>query len=293
MADIDTSKHEFQVLFHCGKDVTFQVSYYRHSDSKTPVFDAEANIHYPNHKGILRGPAIGTGECNKEALALNCGFIDSDESVKFIRFWSKWEKHQHSKLTSRLRSELESDLKELKQTGAPYMESRDGDHELFLRRHSVNFVQTKPHTAYRIMWDTDGASLAECNLPRGSVILPFGMTSGEDISDWLSEKFGYCHDGFLTNFNTDEECDDDPPKIQTEVHIEKVLYIIHPKFGDKHKIPYGVFLVSDGLDTKKCRTKGDMVGDKGPQYITFKRKRYKVTITGRAGNELISLKPMV
>ena len=84
----------------------------------------------------------------------------------------------------------------------------------------------------------------------------------------------------------------EPPKFQTEVHIEKVLYIIHPRFGNNHTKPYGVFLVSDGLDTKKCRTKGDMVGDKGPQYITFKRKRYKVTITGRAGNELISLKPM-
>lgn len=84
----------------------------------------------------------------------------------------------------------------------------------------------------------------------------------------------------------------EPPKFQTKVHIEKVLHIIHPKFGDRHKKPYGVFLVSDGLDTKRCRTKGDMEGDKGPQYITFKRKRYKVTITGRAGNELISLKPM-
>jgi hypothetical protein len=84
----------------------------------------------------------------------------------------------------------------------------------------------------------------------------------------------------------------EPPKIQTEVHIEKVIYIIHPSFGNKHTRPYGVFLVSDGLDTKRCRTKGDMEGDKGPQYITFKRKRYKITITGRAGNELISLKPM-
>jgi hypothetical protein len=200
MADIDTSKHEFQVLFHCGKDVTFQVSYYRHNDNKTPVFDAEANIHYPNHKGIMRGPAIGLGECNEEALTLNCNF-------KFIRFWRKWKKHQHGKLTARLRSELKTDLDELKQTGAPYMESRDGDHELFLRRHSVRFVMTKPHTAYRIKWDTDGASLAECNLPRGSVILPYGMTSSEDISDWLSEKFGYCHAGFLTNFKTDEEQD--------------------------------------------------------------------------------------
>jgi len=205
MANIDTSKNEFQVLFHCGKDVTFQVSYYRHNDGKTPVFDIEANIHYPNHKGIMRGIAVGTADCHIEALTMNSGFLDHEESSKFLDFWSKWKKHQLKKLDSRLRSELKSDLDELKQTGAPFMESRDGDHELFLMRHAVNFVKVKPHTAYGIKWDTDGATYADCGLPRGSVILPFGMTSGEEISDWLSNKFGYCHDGFATNFTVDED----------------------------------------------------------------------------------------
>jgi hypothetical protein len=207
MAEIDTSKHEFQVLFHCGKDVTFLVGYYREFDNKNPHFITTADIFNRNHSGLLRGPSGGSGQCQARALKMNDSFLPDSEHAKFMAFWTKWNTHHLHKLSAKQLNELIADLDELKQTGAPYMESREGDHELFLRRHSVRFVQTKPHTAYRIKWDTDGASFAECGLPRGSVILPYGMTSGEDISDWLSEKFGYCHAGFLTNFMTAEEQD--------------------------------------------------------------------------------------
>ena len=297
MANIDKSKREFDIAFKCGKDVTFEVRYYRCSTNAEPFFSTMAVIYNSNHSGMLSGPEGGAGQCQSSALLMNGEFLPKNQHTKFMSFWKKWDIHHLHGLTEKQLNELEADISELKSTGAPFIEAADGANENYITDQSDELVKCKPHAAYRIKWDTDGVSFADCDLPRGSVILPYGMTSGEDISDWLSEKFGYCHAGFLTNFKTDEECEltpqpPEPIKTQTEVHIEKVLYIIHPSFGNNHTRPYGAFLVSDGLDTKKCRTKGDMVGDEGPQYITFKRKRYKVTITGRAGNELISLKPM-
>lgn len=52
----------------------------------------------------------------------------------------------------------------------------------------------KPRRAYDIQWDTDGASLKECGLPR-SVTIPDDVGDGE-IGDWLSDEYGFCHDGF-------------------------------------------------------------------------------------------------
>lgn len=205
MADIDTSKHEFQVLFHCGKDVTFHVNYYRSFANKTPHFTTTADIFNRNHSGLLRGPSGGSGQCQARALKMNDSFLPGNEHAKFMAFWTKWNTHHLHKLSAKQLNELVADIDELKQTGAPYMESRDGDHELFLQRHSANFVKTKPHTAYNIKWVTNGKTLSECGLPRGSVILPFGLTSEEKISAWLASKFKYDFDGFRTNFKTDEE----------------------------------------------------------------------------------------
>lgn len=57
---------------------------------------------------------------------------------------------------------------------------------------------------------------------------------------------------------------------------------------------YGVLLVTDGVDEKSCRTKGDRWDDgcDGPQYITFKRKRYRVVREGRSFAEKFRLEPM-
>lgn len=55
--------------------------------------------------------------------------------------------------------------------------------------------------AYNIKWDTDGYTYKECGLPR-SVIIPAGMTDADEISDWLSDTYGFCHDGFRLSEKT-------------------------------------------------------------------------------------------
>ena len=58
----------------------------------------------------------------------------------------------------------------------------------------------KIRKAYNIKWDTDGATFKECGLPR-SVVIPDSVSDvEEEISDWLSDTYGFCHNGFTTNF---------------------------------------------------------------------------------------------
>jgi hypothetical protein len=79
-----------------------------------------------------------------------------------------------------------------------------------------------------------------------------------------------------------------------EVQVKEMVSWTYPLFGNKHTIPYGVLLVTDGVTEKACRTKGDREDDgwDGPQYITFKRKRYEVVREGRPFAEKFSLKPL-
>lgn len=63
----------------------------------------------------------------------------------------------------------------------------------------------KVRKAYNIKWDTDGATMKECGLPR-SVVIPDGVAN-EDVGDWLSDEYGYCHDGYMTNFEMEEDED--------------------------------------------------------------------------------------
>lgn len=60
----------------------------------------------------------------------------------------------------------------------------------------------KVRKAYNIKWDTDGATLKECGLPR-SVVIPDDVADDE-VGDWLSDEYGFCHDGYMTNFEEDE-----------------------------------------------------------------------------------------
>lgn len=49
--------------------------------------------------------------------------------------------------------------------------------------------------ATNIKWDMDG----ECPIPSilpTTVNIPEDMTDEEEISDWLSDEFGFCHCGF-------------------------------------------------------------------------------------------------
>lgn len=49
--------------------------------------------------------------------------------------------------------------------------------------------------AKNILWDTDGDMLALSDLPH-RMRIPKSMTDPEEISDYLTEKTGYCHKGF-------------------------------------------------------------------------------------------------
>ena len=46
--------------------------------------------------------------------------------------------------------------------------------------------------AVDIKWDTDDEDVDLPNI----VKVPDDLTDGEDISDWLSDEYGFCHDGF-------------------------------------------------------------------------------------------------
>ena len=47
--------------------------------------------------------------------------------------------------------------------------------------------------ATNIKWDID---YDDNNFLPTEVEIPIGMTDAEEISDWLSDEFGYCHEGF-------------------------------------------------------------------------------------------------
>ena len=49
--------------------------------------------------------------------------------------------------------------------------------------------------ATNIKWDTDGDMEVLADLPT-EIELPDGMTDEDEISDWLSDQTGFCHDGF-------------------------------------------------------------------------------------------------
>lgn len=49
-----------------------------------------------------------------------------------------------------------------------------------------------------------------------------------------------------------------------------------PMYGNKHCVPYGTLIVSDGKRTERCTTKGDKWDSFGPQYIVFNHRQYWV-----------------
>ena len=62
----------------------------------------------------------------------------------------------------------------------------------------------------------------------------------------------------------------------------RVIKWVIPYFGNKHFQPYGTLLVTEGEHTQVCRTKGDTYSEASSigQYVTFRRKRYKVINNG-------------
>ena len=49
--------------------------------------------------------------------------------------------------------------------------------------------------AINIKWDTDGDLELLNELPT-EIDIPEGITDKDEISDWLSDETGFCHNGF-------------------------------------------------------------------------------------------------
>ena len=85
--------------------------------------------------------------------------------------------------------------------------------------------------------------------------------------------------------------------IENQVRIKRIVSWVFPYFGNRHTMPYGKLEITDGVDTKIVSTKGDTVEtyDRyGCQYITFKRKPYKVCgWTSQTGKFRLSREPIV
>ena len=50
--------------------------------------------------------------------------------------------------------------------------------------------------AVNIKWDTDGDMEVFDELPT-EIEIPEGMTDEEEISDYISDETGFCHNGFV------------------------------------------------------------------------------------------------
>lgn len=57
--------------------------------------------------------------------------------------------------------------------------------------------------ATNIKWDTDGNKKALGYLPK-EMEIPSGMYDIDDISDYLSDETGFCHDGFCIEYDKED-----------------------------------------------------------------------------------------
>lgn len=71
--------------------------------------------------------------------------------------------------------------------------------------------------------------------------------------------------------------------------IEKILVWINPVLENKHAMPYGRVLVTDGQKKENCKTMGDLKTERGPQYIVFNRKKYRVINNGSTEQPMLVL----
>lgn len=84
--------------------------------------------------------------------------------------------------------------------------------------------------------------------------------------------------------------------MENKVRIKRIVSWTFPFFGDRHMMPYGALEVTDGVDTKIVKTKGDTPDTfhiHNCQYVTFKRKAYMVCgTTSQVGTFNIWLVPI-
>lgn len=82
----------------------------------------------------------------------------------------------------------------------------------------------------------------------------------------------------------------------TQVRVKRVISWTIPYFGNRHTMPYGKLLVTNGETEKVVSTKGDTLDSYKRfycQYITFNRKPYEVVIYCDEKNiERVRLEPI-
>lgn len=66
--------------------------------------------------------------------------------------------------------------------------------------------------------------------------------------------------------------------------VKRIVDYTIPLFGNKRCLPYGTLLVSDGTEEKRCPIHGDF-----PQYIIFRRRRYRVRRVGNLYHPLYEI----
>lgn len=213
MTTLDKEQNEFDIIFKVSQNVTLEVAYTKkHSVRGARYLSFSATVFSKNHKSVKNVFASNLEKvlvCNRVKTngkwVRATPLVDKDGAMLddfFSRFYDEWKGNTLRKLTDKQVRRLVSEIEQLKNTGLPFVEAdTSADLDTF---HAVaqKVVLLKPHTATRIKWDTDGATYKELGLPT-SVVVPFGMDEDE-VSDWLSDTFEFCHDSFYTNFSTEE-----------------------------------------------------------------------------------------
>ena len=138
---------------------------------------------------------------NRKTSEVRRGYPDLDDNSELGRFCKRWSPWNGYHVDSKRYYEIRSELDNLKKClYVPFTDLEVGlDAALFCSTvGGLKVLKLVPHKASAIKWDTDGASLKECGLP-SSVTIPY-VKDVEEVGDWLTGVYGYCHDGFKTNF---------------------------------------------------------------------------------------------
>lgn len=67
--------------------------------------------------------------------------------------------------------------------------------DYYVSKENQDFKEENYMKAINIKWDTDGDNELLYTLPT-EMEIPEGMTDIDEISDWLSDEEGFCHNGF-------------------------------------------------------------------------------------------------
>lgn len=143
---------------------------------------------------------------NRKSSEVHRGYPDAEDTSELCSFCKRWRPWNGYRVDSKRYYEIRGELDNLKKClYVPFTDLGVGlDAALFCSTvGGLKVLKHVPHKAYAIKWDTDGASRSECGVP-SSVTVPYYMDEDE-VADWLSDVYGFCHDGFKTNFSDEDE----------------------------------------------------------------------------------------